>query len=427
MLLIRGAYVVSPRGLEHNDILIVKDRIAEVAPELTQPAGARTVEARRWLALPGLIDAHVHLREPGGEHKEDFYSGTAAALAGGVTTVLGMPNTSPPLTDQATLDAARKLASQKAVCDFGLYLGATHENVQTAAAVENAVGLKMYLGSSTGDLLVDRFEDQYAHMLNYPCDRVVAVHAENEEAVRYFDRLGQRRPPLCATLETARAIQLAQTLKRTVHICHLSTAQEMRQVREAKERGELVTCEVSPHHLFLSSEIEGHLGALGRMNPPLRSQEDVDALWDNLKHIDVIATDHAPHTLDEKRGDNPPSGVPGLETMLPLLLTAVQQRLLNLDELIRLTSAGPAKLFGLERKGRLAPGYDADIVLVDPEAQWTIEGDKLFTRCGWTPFEGWRARGCVRQVYLRGQLAFADGKVMIKPGTGRPVRQRAAQ
>jgi len=341
-----------------------------------------------------------------------------------VTTVLGMPNTSPPITDQASFGAALALAARKAVCDYGLYIGATRENIQTAATVANAVGLKMYMGSSTGNLLVDRFEDQYAHMLNYPRDRVVAVHAENEEAVRYFNKQGQYRPPLCAALETARAIQLAQSLKRSVHICHLSTAQEMRLVKEAKERGEPVTCEVSPHHLFLSSEIEQHLGSLGRMNPPLRSQEDVDVLWDNIKHIDAIATDHAPHTLDEKRGKNPPAGVPGLETMLPLLLTAVRQKLLDLNELIRLTSAGPAKLWKLDRKGLLAPGYDADIVLVDPETQWTIEGSKLFSRCGWTPFEGWRVWGRVRQVYLRGHLAFADGRVLAKPGTGRRVKRR---
>jgi dihydroorotase (multifunctional complex type) len=215
---------------------------------------------------------------------------------------------------------------------------------------------------------------------------------------------------------------MARSLKRSVHICHLSTAQEIEMVKAAKERGELVTCEASPHHLFLSSEIEQHLGPLGRMNPPLRSAEDVEALWDNLKYVDVIASDHAPHTLDEKKSPTPPSGVPGLETMLPLLLMAVKQKQLDLADLVRLTSSGPAELFGLERKGRLAPGYDADIVLVDPDAQWTISADKLLTRCGWTPFEGWRVWGKVQQVYVRGTLAFADGKVLATPGSGQQVK-----
>jgi dihydroorotase (multifunctional complex type) len=280
----------------------------------------------------------------------------------------------------------------------------------------------MYMGSSTGTLLVDHFEDQYAHLAAYPPDRVVAVHAENEEALRYFETRGQRRPPLCAILETSRAIRMAQALKRSIHICHLSTAQEIQMIREAKERDQPVTCEVSPHHLFLSTQVEQHLGALGRVNPPLRSIEDVGTLWDNIGCVDAIASDHAPHTLDEKRGESPPAGVPGLETMLPLLLTAVKQRQLDVADLVRLTATGPAKLFGLDRKGHLAPGYNADIVLVDPDVQWTISSERLLTRCRWTPFEGWRVWGKVMQVYLRGQLAFADGKVLVKPGTGRQVR-----
>jgi dihydroorotase (multifunctional complex type) len=285
----------------------------------------------------------------------------------------------------------------------------------------------MYMGSSTGTLLVDRLEDQYAHLAAYPRDRVVAVHAENEEAVQYFAARGQRRPPLCAALETARATLMAQSLRRSIHICHLSTVQEIQMVREAKQRGEPVTCEVTPHHLFLSSEIETHLGALGRMNPPLRATSDAGALWDNLKFVDAIASDHSPHTLEEKQGDAPPSGVPGLETMLPLLLTAVQQKLLSLTDMVRLTATSPARLLGLEGKGCIAADYDADMVLVDLEAQRTISGKELLTRCGWTPFEGWRARGRIVQVYVRGQLAFAEGRVLAPPGTGRQVRQIARQ
>jgi dihydroorotase len=427
MILIRNAQVVSATGVKKADILIQDDRFVKIAREMTMPADAEIIEAQGWLALPGLVDIHVHLREPGGERKEDFYSGTCAALAGGVTTVLGMPNTTPPITDEASLEAALGLAARKAVCDFGLYLGATRDNVATAARVERAVGLKLYMGSSTGPLLVDRFEDQYAHLAAWPPDRIVAVHAENEEAVQYFAARGQRRPAVCAALETARAIMMAQSLERPVHLCHLSTAPEIQMVKEAKQRGEPVTCEVTPHHLFLASEIEQHLGARGMVNPPLRSATDAHALWDNLEFVDAIATDHAPHTLDEKASATPPSGVPGLETMLPLLLTAVQQKQLGWTDLVRLTSTSPAQLFNLSGKGRIAAGYDADLVLVDPEIQWTISGKDLLTRCGWTPFEGWRARGKVMRVYLRGQLAFDEGQVLIAPGTGRPVRQVARQ
>jgi dihydroorotase (multifunctional complex type) len=423
MLLIRNALVVGPRGPEKSDIFIVKDRIAEIAPELTQPAGAVTVEANGRLALPGLVDIHVHLREPGGEYKGDPYSGTQAALAGGVTTVLGTPNTMPSITDKATLQAALDLAAKKAVCDYGLYLGATRDNVTIAPHIRDAVGLKMYMGPGYGPLSLSHFEDQYAHLEAYPSDRVLAVHAENAEAAQYFARRGQLRPPLCATLETARAIWMAQSVKRPIHLCNLSTGAEIQMVKEAKQRGEPVTCEVTPHHLLLSTEIEQHLGPLGRMSPPLRSAEDVAALWDNLRYVDAITSDHSPHTLNEKTGPESPPGAPGVETMLPLLLTSVQQQLLSLTDLVRLTATGPAKLFGLERKGRLGPGYDADIVLVDPEAQWTISSRDLLTRCGWTPFEGWRVWGKVERVYLRGKLAYANGKVVAKPGTGRPVRQ----
>jgi dihydroorotase (multifunctional complex type) len=423
MLLIRNAIVAGPRGPEKSDIFIVKDRIAEVAPELTQPADAVAVEANGRLALPGLIDIHAHLREPGGEYKEDLCSGTQAALAGGVTTVLWMPNTEPPITDQATLEAVLDLAAKKAVCDYGLYLGATRDNVTTAPFVQGAVGLKMYMGSTTGSLLLTSFEDQYAHLKAYPSDRVLAVHAENEESADYFAKQKRHRPPLCAALGVARAIWMAQSVKRPIHICTLSTAQEIQMIKEAKERGEPVTCEVTPHHLLLSFEIEQHLGPLGRMMPPLRSAEDVAALWDNLKYVDAIASDHSPHTLEEKNDPHPPPGGPGLETMLPLLLTAVRQQMLSLTDLVRLTATGPAKLFGLERKGRLAPGYDADIVLVDHRVPWTISNKDLRTRCGWTPFEGWRVWGKVEKVYLRGKLAFADGQVLARPGAGRQVRQ----
>ncbi len=419
-LLIHGGDVATPGGLVRADVLIDGPRIAAAGPDLADVSpGARRVDASGLVIFPGLIDAHVHLREPGGEHKEDLTTGTGAALAGGFTAVFAMPNTSPPTTDRAAFEDVAKRVERKAVCDVGLYVGATPGNADAAPALAGeAVGLKMYAGSSTGDLLVDGVTDQIAHFENYPADRIIAIHAEDEAAVQYYAKRGERRPPVCAALSVSHMIALAEATGRRAHICHTSTAQEFALIREAKARGVRVTCEATPHHLFLTTADEARLGPLGKVNPPLRDPEHVEALWAGRADIDIVATDHAPHTLAEKRGDNPPSGMPGLETALPLLLTAVREGRLAVEDIVRWLAEGPADLFGLAHKGRIAPGYDADLTLVDLDAEWTIRDEGLHTRCGWTPFAGRAVRGRVERVYLRGRLAFAGGEVLAGPGRG---------
>jgi dihydroorotase (multifunctional complex type) len=406
-ILIRNGTVVTSKATERADVLAEGDTIAAVGPGLTAPPGARIIDAEGLLVFPGLIDPHVHLREPGGEHKEDFTSGTRAAVAGGFATVLAMPNTSPPLTDHETLAQARALAAAKAVCEIGFFVGATEDNAEEAARLKDVAGLKLYMGSSTGSLLVTDLAGQSAHFEHYP--GVVAVHAEDEEAVAHFAKKGLRRPPLCATLAVSRALALAERFGTRLHICHVSTAHELALIRDAKARGANVTCEVTPHHLFLTAEDETRLGSLAQMNPPLRSPENADALWENLDVIDCVATDHAPHTLEEKHGATPPVGVPGLETALPLMLTAAHEGRLSLQEIARLMAEGPACVFGLERKGRIAPGYDADLALANPEVVWAIGERPLHTKCGWSPFEGRKVRGCVERVFLRGREVYTQG------------------
>ena len=441
-LLIKNGTLVSSAGLQKADVLIDGERIAEVAPALhAQYPDVDVVDAAGLLVFAGLVDPHTHLREPGGEHKEDFHTGTSAALAGGITTVFAMPNTSPAVIDEASLDHALSLAASKAVCDFGLFLGATNTNskLKTQNSKFRECGLKIYMGSSTGDLLVENFAEQYEHFANYPRERVIAVHAEHEPAVRYFAQHGQRRPPICAELETARAVTLAAQCNRRLHICHLSTRREVEIIADAKARGVPVTCEYSPHHLFLSTDIFKHdvefrrLGDRGfsspphpftpsplsppslfEMNPPLRDPENVDFLWKHLQVADCIATDHAPHTLEEKRSAKPPMGTPGLETMLPLLLTAAHEGRLTWQDIARLCCEGPADIYRIQRKGRIQTGFDADLTLVDPNDTWVIGERPLFTKCQWTPFAGWPARGSVKQVFLRGRLAFADGAVVAE-------------
>ena len=350
------------------------------------------------LRLPGLIDVHVHLREPGGEHKETIATGTAAALAGGVTMVLDMPNTSPPVTSAQALNRKQKLSERAALCDVGTYLGATESNAaEVASLADRSVGLKIYLDQTYGPLRMRNLAALLAHFRTWPADRPIAVHAEG--------------------LSAAMAIGLARSFGRRLHVCHVSQADELALIRAAKEAGMALTCEVTPHHLFLTQADAGRLGAYGTMKPPLGREADRAALWANLDLIDCVATDHAPHTRAEKEGQNPPPGVPGLETMLPLMLTAVAEERLTLERLVDLTYENPRHIFGL-------PAQPETWIEVDMEARYTLGDRDLHTRCGWTPFAGQAVRGRVRRVVLRGQTAFEDGLTRIQPGFGRLVYPR---
>lgn len=345
------------------------------------------------LKLPGLIDPHVHLREPGATHKEDFDSGTAAALAGGFTAVLAMPNTQPPLTDAASLGLAQDAARTKARCDYALYLGASEENAGRAAGLAPyACGLKMYLDQTYGPLRLDDLGALMQHFQRWPAARPLAVHAEGKSL--------------------AAALLFARFADRPVHVCHVSRRDEILLIRAAKERGLKVTCEVTPHHLFLSQGDVERLGA-GRseVRPRLATKEDVAALWQNLDVIDCFATDHAPHTRQEKDGLEPPPGFPGLETALGLLLTAVAEGRLSLEDVIRRTHDNPRRLFGLREQPETS-------VEVDPDASWEVRAADFYSRCGWTPFEGMVLRGRVRRVWLRGRLAYEDPQVLALPGSG---------
>ncbi len=352
------------------------------------------------MRLPGLIDVHVHLREPGGTHKEDWDSGTAAALAGGFTAVLAMPNTQPPVTDAATLALALAAARSKARCDYAQYVGAGADNVETAAALApRAAGLKMYLDQTYGPLRLDDMTAWGAHFERWPAHLPIVAHAESR------------------TL--AAVILLAALFDRPVHLAHVALREEIVLIRRAKERGLKVTCEVTPHHLFLSQADIPSLGT-GRseVRPRLATPADVQALWDNLDVIDCFATDHAPHTAAEKDGPTPPPGFPGLETALPLLLTAVEEGRMTKDELVARLATNPRRIFNL-------PEQPDTWIEVDPDAEYTIRAADAHTRCGWTPFEGRRVRGRVERVILRGQVAYEDGKVLAQPGAGRDLRTEA--
>lgn len=347
------------------------------------------------LRLPGLIDPHVHLREPGAIHKEDFESGTKAALAGGFTTVLAMPNTSHPLIDDQSLSLAETAAAQKAVCDYGIHLGASPQNIETAASLApRSSGLKLYLDATFGPLHLTDLHIIREHFGRWPHQRPILCHAEDR------------------TL--AAILMVAYLEKRSVHICHVSRRSEIEMIRDAKMRGLDVTCEVGPHHLYLSTDDIPRLGA-GRseVRPRVATPDDVVALWANMDVVDCIATDHAPHTLEEKDSATPPPGFPGLETSLPLMLTAVHDGRITLDDLINKMYHNPRRIFNL-------PEQSDTHIEVDVDGEWIVP-EKGVSRCGWTPFAGMSVRGQVRRVVLRNQMVYEEGSFFVSPGSGRTV------
>jgi carbamoyl-phosphate synthase/aspartate carbamoyltransferase/dihydroorotase len=349
------------------------------------------------MKLPGLSDIHVHMREPGATHKEDWDSGTAAALAGGITTVLAMPNTQPTITNSETLIQTLKSADEKAHCDYAQYLGAGPKNAKCISHLANkSAGLKMYLDNTYGNLRLDKLPLWMKHFEQWPKDSPIAIHAEGK------------------TL--AAAILLAHLFDRHIHICHVSRKEEILLIRASKERGIKVTCEVCPHHLFLTEKDIPHIGS-GRsdVRPTLAHPSDRDALWENMEIIDCFATDHAPHTLDEKDSDDSPPGFPGLETMLPLLLTAVKERRIEIDDLVERLHTNPQRIFTI-------PEQSETHIEIDTETSWEIRGKDIQSRAKWSPFEDWKVHGRVVRVILRGEVVYQNGNVLAAPGTGRNIK-----
>ncbi|GIY55598.1 CAD protein [Caerostris darwini] len=350
----------------------------------------------RMATLPGLIDVHVHLRDPGATHKEDFASGTAAALAGGVTLVCAMPNTTPPVIDKESFSLALQKAKVGARCDYALFAGATSNNAESLQNIHSLiVGIKMYLNPTFGPLQLHSLEDWKKHFERCPPELPLCVHAEGTTA--------------------AQAILLSVFMNRAIHICHVSTKDEILLIKDAKEKGVLVTCEVCPHHLFLTNEDFVTLGELkARVKPPLGTIEDQNALWENMSVIDCFATDHAPHTPLEKSKEDAPPGFPGLETMLPLLLTAVNEGRLTLEDIENKLYRNPRKIFNL-------PEQKDTYVEIDLDEEWVIPAETSFSKAHWTPFTGRKVKGLVRRVVLRGEVAFVDGQVLSEPGTGQNI------
>jgi len=349
------------------------------------------------IRIPGLIDPHVHVREPGGIHKEDWSTGTSAALAGGFTTILAMPNTRPPVTDEETLQISLTAAESKARCDYAQFLGAGPDNFGMLQILEHrTAGLKMYLDQTYGPLRLDDMALWMEHFKQWPKNQPIVAHAESRTM--------------------AAVILMAAIYDRPVHLAHVSLREEILLIRAAKEKGIKITCEVTPHHLFLTSADIPNIGS-GRseVRPRLASVADQEALWANLDMIDVFATDHAPHTLNEKDGENPPPGFPGLETALPLLLTAVSENRITMEALIQKMFIKPKEIFRI-------PEQPETWVEVNIDEAWEIKAADQFSRCGWTPFEGRKVKGRVTRVVLRDREVFLNRQILAEPGYGKNIR-----
>ena len=432
-LVLRGGTIVTPGGIVEADLAIAEGRIAAIG-RIGETAAAEEIKIRGLTVLPGVIDPQVHFREPGLTHKEDLATGTLAAIKGGVTTIFEMPNTNPPTTSAEALADKLRRAEGRACCDYAFFVGATEENADELRHLEQlpgCAGVKLFMGSSTGTLLVG--EDEGVTAVLRSGRRRIAVHSEDEARLR--ERLALVRDsgdpslhPLWRDEETAlratlRLLALARQCGRPVHVLHVTTAEEMDVLSRNKD---LATVEVTPQHLTLSApDCYRDLGTLAQMNPPIRDARHRDALWRGIEEgiIDCFGSDHAPHSRDEKARPYPasPSGMPGVETMLPIMLDHVAAGRLSLLRLVDLTSAGPARVYGLAAKGRVAVGYDADLAIVDLERRKTIHAAELASKCGWTPFEDMTVTGWPVMTVLRGALVMRNGAPQGQP-RGAPVR-----
>jgi dihydroorotase len=421
-LTIANGILALPSGRARADLTITDGRISSIG-ELAR--GGEVIDATGLLVMPGVIDPQVHFREPGFEHKEDLRSGSRACAKGGVTSFLEMPNTSPPTTTAEALADKKRRAAASSVVNYGFFIGATPSNVDVLNAVEGVPGIKIFMGSSTGTLLVSERED--LERIFASGRRLIAVHAEDEALLRerYAARRGETNPrahseirDVAVALSATRlAVELSDRYGRRLHILHLSTGDEAELLRRHGKDGGRITCEVTPQHLHLNApEVYDRLGTLAQMNPPLRTKEHSDRLWAALHDgtIDCIATDHAPHTREEKaRGfGHAPSGMPGVETALPLMLNAAHEGRCSVEDVVRWMCEGPARCYRMKRKGRLEVGYDGDVTLVDLGKVKRVGEDGYETKVAWSPFDGMALTGWPVATIVGGAFVYRDGAVV---------------
>ena len=417
--LIRHAHVVLPDRIEQTDVLIEGEQIAAIAPE-NRSADSEFVDAAGLYLIPGVIDDQVHFRDPGLTQKEDLATGSQACAKGGVTTFLEMPNTRPATITLQALHEKLDIAAEKCCVNYGFYIGATSNNIDVLSQAERTPGIKIFIGSSTGSLLVDQQEDleQIFSETSLP----ICAHCEDEATVRAnAEKLqggsccsdhSRIRDHAAALIATRRSVDLAERHQHRFHVLHVSTAQE---AEFLKTTSDLITAEACPHHLLFSVDDYDRLGSLVQMNPSVKTRNDCAALWEALRAgtIQVVATDHAPHTLEEKSQSYPqsPSGLPAVENSLALMLNAVNENRCTLRQVVKWMCEAPARVWDIRNKGRIEVGYDADLVLIDPQKRHTIRNEEQLTKCGWSPWHGTMLTGVPVRTWVMGRTVFNDGQV----------------
>ena len=424
--LIRGADCVLPDETRVASVLLEDGRIADIDPAAVSVDEA--VDASGLTLIPGVVDDQVHFREPGLTHKEDLHSGSVACAAGGVTTFLEMPNTDPTTTSVDALHAKLDLAAGKCVVNYGFYLGATGANTDELKRATRTPGVKIFIGSSTGPLLVD--EQDALEEIFAETTLPITAHCEDESTVRanrerlLAERGGDRlrisdhsliRDVEAARIATARAIDLSARHRHPFHVLHVSTGVECGLIRDARAAGHRITAEACPHHLFFSTDDYDRLGTRVQMNPSVKSPDNPPVIWDALRDgtIEVVATDHAPHTLDEKAADFPssPSGLPAVENSLALMLNAAHESRCTVRQVVSWMCEAPSRIWNLKGKGRIAPGADADVVLVDLAKRRTVRDAEQRTKSGWSPWDGVELTGWPVRTWVGGRTVFAEGRV----------------
>ncbi|TIU52572.1 MAG: dihydroorotase [Mesorhizobium sp.] len=429
-LILTGGTVVNHDGEGLRDVGVTGGRIAAIG-DLRQASAGETIDCRGLHILPGVVDSQVHFREPGLEHKEDLETGSRAAVLGGVTAVFEMPNTNPLTTSEATLADKVRRGSGRMHCDFAFWVGGTRDNAREVGDLERlpgAAGIKVFMGSSTGDLLVEDDEGVASILRN--TRRRAAFHSEDEFRLR--ERLDERieadpsshpvwRDEIAALRCTERLVRIARDVRARIHVLHISTAEEILFLEQHKD---VATCEATPHHLTLSADDYARLGTLIQMNPPVRDKRHRDGVWHGIAQgiVDVLGSDHAPHTLAEKAKSYPasPSGMTGVQTLVPIMLDHINAGRLTLQRFVDLSSHGPQRIFGMARKGRIAAGYDADFTIVDMKRRETITNAQAGSKAGWTPYDGKQVTGWPVGTVIRGQRVMWEGEIAT-PGQGRAV------